>query len=558
MRSEWRTIGHWLAVCPILLAAFACHGARGDDFDVVSGRCAARVGRVRPEAAARVLVTMREDGTWADVDYADANPSRWKTACHLSERVLPLAEHYRDTHDVRFADAAVRALHAWVRMRLVNPNWWWNAVGAPLPFADAALCLAPGLSKADREAFADYLEVCQLNPRASGANALWFSKIVMRRALLRRDGGLMREAVASVAAELAVVADDREGGIKRDWSYHQHGRMVQFGNYGCAFIRELPDVLESLEGTRWGIPRENLENVRRLLSDGFRWVVFDGRLDITSCGRQIFKGCQEQKGRAIQKAFERYRKMGMDVPVEAPVGFRDFFLSGYCIYRGKGWMGSVRMSNQKIDGVETTCNSENMRGGHVADGSLFLHVTGEEYRDIFPLWGNWRLIPGVTTYLDLPPVRTSRRCNLDNLLVTHADGSSASVVFGLDREGLRAEKRWEFSPSGVVCRGSGITATNCHSRVVTCVENCLAGEDARIGEYREGRLTAFNSGKRYVIAARQESIHAEIAEHEGDWKDVLGNNPSETHRGKLFTIWIDHGVEPTGARYSYSVRMVNP
>ena len=547
-----------LRLCALLAVVAAGFDVRSDDFDVVIGRIAARVGRVSPATAERVLRTMEADGTWADIDYADQNRSQWAAARHVRERVLTLAEHYRDSHDERFATAAVKAMRTWMNRKFVNPNWWWNVVGAPLPFADAALCLAPSLSSDDRRVFADYLETCQLNSRASGANALWFSKIVMRRALLRKDGELMRLAVASAEAELRVSEDDREGGIKRDGSFQQHGRQVQFGNYGCAFIRELPDVIEVLKGTSWEISGTRLENVRRLLADGFRWTVFKGVLDVPSCGRQIGEGCQATKGRAICEALARYRRLGMDIPVEEPTGFRDFFLSGYCVYRGKGWMGSVRMSNQRIAGIETTCNSENMRGGHVADGSLFVQTTGREYRDIFPLWGNWRLLPGVTTYLDLPPVRTSHRCNLDNTLETGCEGVRADIVFGLNREGLRAKKRWQFSPGGVVCLGSGIGATNRQSRVVTCVENCLADADAWIGSYENGRLTAVNAGKTYEIVAPKESIHVEIAEREGNWRDILGNSPARVHRGKLFTLWIDHGIQPVDASYSYRISVQSP
>jgi len=259
------------------------------------------------------------------------------------------------------------------------------------------------------------------------------------------------------------------------------------------------------------------------------------------------------KGQAILNAMERFRQLGMEIPLEEPVGFKNFFLSGHTIYRTKYWMGAIRMSNQQIDGVETTCNYENMKGGHLADGSLFLYSTGDEYRDIYPLWGNWRLLPGVTTYLELPPVRTSKRCNRDNFIFAEGSAVRAIVKFRLDREGLRAEKTWTFTPAGVHCTGAGITGTHKTARVVTCVENNLAGPDAVIYPYKDGRLTAVNNGKTYIITAPEKMIHAEISEREGDWKEIHGNHPSKKHKGRLFTLWIDHGIRPQNANYSYEV-----
>ena len=50
----------------------------------------------------------------------------------------------------------------------------------------------------------------------------------------------------------------------------------------------------------------------------------------------------------------------------------------------------------------------------------------------------------------------------------------------LTREGLTARKKWTFDRGGVLCEGSGITATDGRYEVATSVEQAMAASNAGV------------------------------------------------------------------------------
>lgn len=120
-------------------------------------------------------------------------------------------------------------------------------------------------------------------------------------------------------------------------------------------------------------------------------------------------------------------------------------------------------------------------------GALMAYATGREYENVFPLWDDWRMIPGVTAYLGKPVVRKDSRNRRDDIRAgTRGDGGFFEFTF--EREGLVAHKKWTFSPDGIVCEGSGISASDGAYEVATCVEHAWGAPDAGVVEQSDGRV----------------------------------------------------------------------
>jgi len=103
----------------------------------------------------RLIESMQEDGTWADIDYAEASRSAWSVPAHLG-RVETLARAYRApgsplNGDGKVLAAAEKGLDAWLRLDPQNPNWWWNEIGVPSSLLPILLLLDEELSDSQRE-----------------------------------------------------------------------------------------------------------------------------------------------------------------------------------------------------------------------------------------------------------------------------------------------------------------------------------------------------------------------------------------------------------------------
>ena len=85
-------------------------------------------------------------------------------------------------------------------------------------------------------------------------------------------------------------------GIQADWSYHQHGNMAQFGNYGAAYILSIARFAVIFSGTGLDFPDDKLAILENLLDKGFRPTVWRGSMDIGSVGRQFTENAQRLKG----------------------------------------------------------------------------------------------------------------------------------------------------------------------------------------------------------------------------------------------------------------------
>ena len=474
------------------------------------------------ERAARLVETLRADGTWPDVPYARNSASAWGAADHV-KRMVELA---RARHTPGVVDAFRRALGHWAGKGYRNKNWWWNQIGVPLELGRAGLLMGEDITRDERRAIASLMRESRIG--MTGQNRIWLAECVLMRSLLEGNAEGARAAREAILGE--VVVSRTVEGIQSDWSFHQHGNQAQFGNYGLSYILTVPRLADMFEGTPLAFPAESREILRNLVARGFAPTVWKGAMDVGAIGRQLNKGAARIKGAGVLVAAGR---LGVDADGVAK-GLHWFPKSAYGVYRADGWMASVKCETKSIRGTEVV-NEDNMLGAHLADGALFSSVTGDEYRDIFPLW-NWRHIPGTTSY-DVESVDWKSRNRAE---AAERDGDT--VRFRLDRAGLTAETTWHFSPQGVEVEVTDITATN-GLPVVTTVEQSLARPNAAWRREGDG-IVAVNGAIRYFVPS---NAVVRIEARTGSWRRHMGAAANEEARGRVFEITIPHGVDPSGA-----------
>ena len=119
----------------------------------------------------------------------------------------------------------------------------------------------------------------------TGQNKVWLAGNNLMKGLLTDDAALVAEAKRQIAEEIYITSSE---GIQEDWSFHQHGPQIQFGNYGLAYADGISFWLRVLKGTECAFSPQQTEIVENLFRKGLCYSVFKGVMDPSFCGRQNF------------------------------------------------------------------------------------------------------------------------------------------------------------------------------------------------------------------------------------------------------------------------------
>ena len=532
----------------LLVPAFL---SAGDGIDRLVSRYADVAAADRDvSGVARLRESILSDGSWADIDYADQRRSKWTTGTqHLRQRLCALAADWRRNRNSASLAVAHLALQFWLSRRFTNPNWWWNVIGVPMSIGETALMMGAELTDEERRGVIEIMSVKEPG-NMNGQNLAWVAENRLRRGLIARDETMVRDAIGVIVGTVSI---GDSAGIQEDWCFFQHGPQPQFGNYGLGFLSAQSRLAAILAGTDFPSPAEKLELIRNLASEGYSWIIWNGMMDVSALGRQLFRNAQRERVNVVRGAFANLEKTGWRRP-PARIGFRYFHKSAYAVYRTADFMASIRASTPAIIGTETWINEDNAKGMCMADGALMTYVTGHEYENVFPLWDDWRMIPGVTAYLGKPVNRKNSRNERDDIRAA-ATGDGGAFEFTFAREGLVAHKKWTFSPNGIVGDGSGISATDGAYEVATCVEHSIAAGNAGVVYRREGESRFRNGALVYTVHAPEDAIRFEVAAREGSFSTFMLAEPFELEKGKVFSLRILHGRNPQGAAYRYEIAL---
>ncbi|AVM44401.1 polysaccharide lyase family 8 super-sandwich domain-containing protein [Victivallis lenta] len=523
--------------------------------------------------AEKYLASIRPDGSWADIDYANTAEGRWPTLIHLT-RARMMAGAWADPQsgrhgDERMADAAVRALEYWVGHDFRTANWWHTDIGIPQSLGASLIMLGERAPASLLERSRPLLE--RSAPGKTGQNRIWLAGVHIMKGCLWNEPGMIAEGARQIFAETAVAPRGKEG-LQPDWSFHQHGPQQQFGNYGLSYAESQVQWGLILRGTPFGMPPEKAACLRSYFLDGLNWTIRGGFMDISSCGRHLYGNSNRQKARSARTAagfaakFDavgRDRLRAMSEGAE-PAGNRYFWCSDYMIHRRKDYFYSVRMSSERVIGTESY-NNENLQGKYLGDGAAYLMRDAKEYDNIYPFW-NWKQLPGVTAMQDRLRMKPWAK-NFENkaaFVGGVSDGETGLAVMQLKRrEPIEARKAYFAFDRYIVCLGAGITAES-KAPVVTGVEQRLqegavrfdcAGES---GSFTEGtrRLRQVRSlhhdGVGYYFPAATD-LEVGCGPVSGSWRDVNRSDSAEAMARPVFRAVIDHGVSPRNAAYGWIV-----
>jgi hyaluronate lyase len=241
------------------------------------------------------------------------------------------------------------------------------------------------------------------------------------------------------------------------------------------------------------------------------------------------------------------------------------------VHRRSGWAYSISMASQRIAHYECG-NGENDQGWHSGSGMTYLYDRDNgQFADAFwPTVDRYRL-PGTTVdKLPLAP-KAGGEWGAARPTTTWVGGSTLDgyAAVGQDLQGpsspLRAQKSWFCLDSAVVALGAGITGSSGYP-VETVVENrnlhaagsngvtvngavqvSALGESSSVSDARWAHL----DGVAGYVFLNGADLQLRREARSGQWRDINTGGPTGAITRRYLTMWIDHGVDPSAATYSY-------
>jgi chondroitin AC lyase len=505
----------------------------------------------------------KSNGTWPDINYTSKRRGSWETLEHLN-RLSDMAAAYADQKsalhdDPDLREAILHGLEHWIEKDYRNPNWWYARIGVPRQMLSAFILLDDDLpAPMIKQAQGSVLKRTKMG--MTGQNKVWLAGIAFQKALLSNDAEGMQKASDTIWSELRVTTKE---GIQPDGSFHQHGPQQQFGNYGSSFGASMIQWGSILHGTDYALAGEKLEILRNYQLNGPSWLIWKGRLDLSGCGRQIDAHCQGSKGRGLTNQLKGM--MLIDPKHKAKyeaalsrVGHKSFWRSDMAVHRRPSWYASVKMSSTRIIGSET-CNSENMLGRHLGDGTLLIHLNGKEYEDIQPLW-DWHRLPGTTCDQgddNLTPKSHNKTYGGSDFAGVLGDETTGLAAMVYKSGKLEARKAWFFGTNSVTCLGAGITGESA-GPVFTSIQQSRLKDSAEIstGRLKHGTQSLkpgswiYDAGIGYHLL---DSTACRSGKVKGNWQPIFPTRGDRPASGDILSLWVNHRANPTNQTYAYTI-----
>lgn len=559
--------------CIWLLTMVSVSGEEGrmatNDMDVIRERMLAPLMEA-PDAdrVEEYIAGLQADGHWEDVYYEGKATTSWEPAQHLS-RLQVLAQAWFSPesplyHNEVLGEQISTALDYWLHLD-PRRKWWWDAIGAPRMLSYIMLMRDGYLTEFQMYKGCTNLERAILG--STGQNLVWQAEVTARRAVLQRDGGLLRRAFELIASEIKISEDE---GIQADFSFHQHKQVIYNHGYGAGFARDNARLAGLVAGTTFEYAPEKIVLLSSYILDGSQWLIHKDMTDFGARGREIARR-QRRPARYLAETAKLMLSLatGRDVEFQALidrvegrgapfVGNKHFWRSDMMVHHRGDWYASARMYSTRTfntDGLSGT--DDGLLSHYLAEGAMCLMRHGNEYAQIYPVW-DWQHIPGTTVEMEPQKPGEPKRAGETDFVGGVSDGTFGVAAFDLKRDALGARKAWFFMGDMVVCLGAGITCDTEYD-VVTTVNQCrLTGDvtlDGKMFAEGDGALDVnwvHHDGMGYVFPKTSRVVLA-TGTRTGTWKRISAQRSADTVTDSVFMLSIPHGAKPNGGSYAYAV-----
>lgn len=256
--------------------------------------------------------------------------------------------------------------------------------------------------------------------QGTGQNLIWEQQILIFLASLTNNSTAMDQSFNNIWSSIQIESGD---GIQADYSFYQHGPLLQSGTYGGDFFLDTVVLRGWAAGTQFAAQPQVAAIIDNYTLDGEAfWMRWNGQSDIdqlvmwwdVSCkGREISRapdGCLAVNSAPITPALRLAaptsprgpellaladRMEGRGQPL---VGSRFFWRVDTAAHHRADFSASVHMCSTRTFPTEYV-NDENALDWLAGAGTVYSYTDGGNYDAIFPVW-DWMQLPGVTSRIN--------------------------------------------------------------------------------------------------------------------------------------------------------------
>ncbi|TKC05153.1 polysaccharide lyase family 8 super-sandwich domain-containing protein [Pedobacter frigoris] len=503
-----------------------------------------------------ILNSIEEEGCWEEIDYASKQRSKWETSWHLY-RVMSLCKAWKKNNDNNYLQAIHKSLNYWITKDFLCNNWWHNQINVPYIYSNIMLVLGDAANAEEKEFFnKKMISRVAMQKYAIGQNKIWKHDIEARIALVQQNPEAFNEAIQNM--QTVIVSSTREG-IQPDYSFQQHGTMLQFGNYGIHYTNSLLFWLSVTAKTKYAFEPAKQKILFDYISNGLRWSVYNGAMDITAIGRQLRDQAEQKRASNLNDNYNLLRKLGTDslwrfavdgfasasqLSRNPLIGNKSFWRSDYMINLSEGkYQLSVKTHGPFSTKVESI-NSENLKGAFLNDGITMIRYTGKEYLNIAPLW-NWTMLPGSTLDTTMNPASNQifETNNKSDFVGQLSDGNAGFSAMDYNRLGVHAHKSYFFIKNMMIALGAGIQADTIQ-HVVTTIDQKL--NKGKLLQSKNNKAW-WSGGVGYKLLDLKNIVKTRIQSRKGDWGDIDAASKGELVKASVLSIFMSHKQNDTYA-----------
>ncbi|KAI0307724.1 polysaccharide lyase family 8 protein [Multifurca ochricompacta] len=553
------------------------------------------------------LQTLGSDGSWpaSEINYTTGCPAQranWPAGNHWA-RILTLsaawhgglggAEQYAGSLAV--ASAISSAMNFWFSQDFTvpgcldqggtsvcpcgtpgfwNTNWFSNVILVPKLVGESCLLFNTSLTPAQFNSCTTittraYDTFYQGKSFLTGANILDVAKIGIDLALLSSNASLITEAYGRINAEIVIEPGVMVDGIKPDGSFGQHGGLLYNGNYGKDYSNDVLELQIDAAGTQYSADITSRGAFETLI-DGDQWMVYLNvetsvlHWDFSVLPRFIsFPVIDAQATANLNINISEILQLGelwdsstmVDMYnnlVEPTKDANEFYNNDYMVQRGHGYVSTLKMYSTRTKNTECV-NSQNPFGFHLADGTLYTYLQGDEYEDISAAW-DWNLIPGTTIDYGATPLDCAHASwtGLESFVGGVSNGKTGVAAMQYLNPLTQAfswQKAWFFldDDTQYVMIANLISNTNAsiysvldqkrHSGNIYVDDDVFNAPGNQTFNCTVSSLWHRNVG--YLFDSDSTVLSLSVGERTGAWS-TIGTSAQPPETVDLFAAWIEH------------------
>ncbi|MCX6180946.1 MAG: polysaccharide lyase beta-sandwich domain-containing protein, partial [Bacteroidetes bacterium] len=543
---------------------------------------------------------LANNGRWPDVNYTITNsvPKAYSPIVHL-DRIYAMVLAYTNASatNTLYHNAALLAK---IKLALAdnlgrkhdavfgwNNDWYATYIVNPGSYAKSLLMLKGEIPQNELLIYSaqlrDGLKVKNsggiLQFESGGQNLIWVANVTIYKGLIENNSQKVDSAFYYISSTLSYITNSAGEGIKRDGAFHQHGKQVYSAGYGLWFTSDVIYYIELSQNTSYNnnFTAEKKAIFSNLLLNGHQWLSYRSVMDYGAEGRNISRmgsysvsaiGAWLLDKMAVFDAGNaaKYQswKINRNGGVSSLTGNKHFWQSDLMVHRGANFFLSTKVPSVRTNGTETM-NTENLKGFYLAVGAMNILSSGNEYKDIFPVW-DWSRVPGTTAEQSVTYPSAHIFLANNNFAGAVSSGSNGTIAFKATYNGIANNKAYFYMGGSVYCMGAGISATK-QNAVLTSINQTLSNgtitlNNGSVGVFTNGATSynnlqwAHHDNVGYVFP-KVGNVTVKNDVQKGAWYDINNLYSTAAHKAiqskNVFSIWMDHGKTPKNASYHYIV-----